>query len=106
MAYIAWNPDSTHLLACGPEGSPEVWLWNIDTEKCLKVSQSPEDVLTCCAWNKDGTKFVVSRFENYLFILRNFKQGWIGYCDLQGVNKICNFKVSFCQMIVVYKYSS
>lgn len=70
VAYIAWNPDSTHLLACGPEGSPEVWLWNIETEKCLKISQSPEDVLTCAAWNKDGTKFVVS-----VNILHNFQQG-------------------------------
>lgn len=26
----------------------------------MKVSQSPEDVLTCCAWNKDNNKFVVS----------------------------------------------
>lgn len=58
-AYISWNPDSIHLIVCGPEESPEVYLWNIETEKCLKVSQSPEDVLTCCAWNKDGTKFVV-----------------------------------------------
>lgn len=66
VAYISWNPDSTHLLACGPEGSPEVWLWNIDTEKFQKISQSPEDVLTCCAWNKDGTKFVVGVIVKFL----------------------------------------
>lgn len=58
-AYIAWNPDSIHLIACGPEETPEVWLWNIETENFLKVTQSPEDALTCCAWNKDGTRFVV-----------------------------------------------
>lgn len=61
-AYISWNPDSKHLIACGPEESPEVWLWNLDTEKFLKVSQSQEDALTCCAWHKDGKKFVVRDF--------------------------------------------
>jgi hypothetical protein len=52
-----------HLIACGPEESPEVWLWNIETEKFLKVSQSPEDALACCAWHKDGTKFVVGKYS-------------------------------------------
>lgn len=59
VAYISWNPDSTHLLVCGPEESPEVLLWNVENENFLKVTQSPEDALTCCAWNKDGTRFVV-----------------------------------------------
>lgn len=58
-AYIAWNSDSTQLLACGPEDSAEVLLWNIDTELNVKISQSPEDVLTCCGWNKDNNKIVV-----------------------------------------------
>lgn len=66
VAYISWNPDSTHLLVCGPEESPEVLLWNVENENFLKVSQSPEDALTCCAWNKDGTRFVVSTLQNQL----------------------------------------
>ncbi|KAJ8964842.1 hypothetical protein NQ317_006891 [Molorchus minor] len=72
-AYISWSPDSMHLIACGPEESPEVWLWNIDTEKFLKVSQSPEDALTCCAWNKDGTRFVVGGIRGHFY-----------QCDLEG----------------------
>ncbi|KAJ8947528.1 hypothetical protein NQ318_005005 [Aromia moschata] len=72
-AYISWSPNSTHLIACGPEESPEVWLWNIDTENFLKVSQSPEDALTCCAWNKDGTKFVVGGIRGHFY-----------QCDLEG----------------------
>lgn len=72
-AYISWNNDSTHLIACGPEESPEVWLWNIETEKCLKVSQSPEDVLTCCAWNKDSNKFVVGGIRGHFY-----------QCDMEG----------------------
>ncbi|XP_060532126.1 WD repeat-containing protein 26 [Cylas formicarius] len=72
-AYISWNPDSKHLLACGPEESPEVWLWNIETEKFLKVSQSPEDALTCCAWNKDGTKFVAGGVRGHFY-----------QCDMEG----------------------
>lgn len=46
-------------MACGPEESSEVWLWNIETEKFLKITQSAEDALACCAWHKDGKKFVV-----------------------------------------------
>lgn len=72
-AFLAWNPDSTHLIACGPEDSPEVWLWNIETDKLLKVSQSPEDVLTCCSWNKDGTKFVVGGIRGHFY-----------QCDMDG----------------------
>ncbi|KAF5304558.1 hypothetical protein FQA39_LY09609 [Lamprigera yunnana] len=72
-AYISWNSDSTHLIACGPEESPEVWLWNVETEKCLKVSQSPEDVLTCCAWNKDNNKFVVGGIRGHFY-----------QCDMEG----------------------
>lgn len=72
-AYMSWNNDSTHLIACGPEESPEVWLWNIETEKCLKVSQSPEDVLTCCAWNKDNNKFLVGGIRGHFY-----------QCDMEG----------------------
>ncbi|XP_050299546.1 WD repeat-containing protein 26 [Anthonomus grandis grandis] len=72
-AYISWNPDSKHLLACGPEESPEVWLWNLDTDKYLKVSQSPEDALTCCAWHKDGNKFVVGGIRGHFY-----------QCDMEG----------------------
>ncbi|KAF2901274.1 hypothetical protein ILUMI_04911 [Ignelater luminosus] len=72
-AYISWSSDSTHLIACGPEESPEVWLWNVETEKCMKVSQSPEDVLTCCAWNKDNNKFVVGGIRGHFY-----------QCDMEG----------------------
>ncbi|XP_063923477.1 WD repeat-containing protein 26 [Zophobas morio] len=72
-SYISWSPDSIHLIACGPEESPEVWLWNIDTEKFLKVSQSPEDALACCAWHKDGTKFVVGGIRGHFY-----------QCDMEG----------------------
>ncbi|XP_066150934.1 WD repeat-containing protein 26 isoform X1 [Euwallacea fornicatus] len=67
VAYISWNPDSKHLIACGPEDSPEVWLWNLETEKYLKVTQSPEDALTCCAWHKDGSKFVVGGIRGHFY---------------------------------------
>ncbi|KAF5294909.1 hypothetical protein FQR65_LT10707 [Abscondita terminalis] len=56
-AYISWNNDSTHLIACGPEESPE----------------SPEDVLTCCAWNKDSNKFVVGGIRGHFY-----------QCDMEG----------------------
>lgn len=72
-AYLAWSPDSTHIIVCGPEETPEVWIWNIETEKCLKMSQSSEDVLTCAAWNKDGGKFVVGGVRGHFY-----------QCDTEG----------------------
>ncbi|XP_019874783.2 WD repeat-containing protein 26 [Aethina tumida] len=72
-AYLSWSPDSTHLLVCGPEECAEVFLWNIETEKFLKVSQSPEDSLTCCSWTKDGTKFYVGGTRGQFYM-----------CDMDG----------------------
>ncbi|PSN50189.1 WD repeat-containing protein 26 [Blattella germanica] len=47
VAYIAWSPDSTHLIACGPEDCPELWIWDIESDELrVKVSHSPEDSLT------------------------------------------------------------
>nr|XP_023018233.1 WD repeat-containing protein 26 [Leptinotarsa decemlineata] len=72
-AYISWNPDSIHMIVCGPDETPEIWLWNIETENFLKVNQSAEDALTCCAWNKDGSKFVVGGIRGHFY-----------QCDLEG----------------------
>lgn len=61
VALIAWSPDSSHLIACGPEDCPELWLWSVDTPDCelrVKLTQSPEDSLTACAWHRDANKFV------------------------------------------------
>lgn len=66
-AYLSWSPDSRRLLACGPEESPEVWLWDVEMDKCVKVSQSAEDVLTCAAWHRDGTRFVVGGIRGHFY---------------------------------------
>lgn len=42
-------------------------MWNIETAKCVKVSQSAEDVLTCAAWHKDGSKFVVGGMRGHFY---------------------------------------
>ncbi|XP_065158210.1 WD repeat-containing protein 26 isoform X2 [Atheta coriaria] len=72
-AFLSWSPDSKYLLVCGSEESPDVWLWNTESEKPLKVTQSQEDVLTCCAWHKDGNKFVVGGIRGHFY-----------QCDLEG----------------------
>lgn len=71
MAYLAWSPDSTHLIACGPEDCPELWVWNIAADELrVKVSHSQEDSLTSCSWHKDGRKFVTGgiRGQFYQFV--------------------------------------
>ena len=29
VAFIAWSPDSSHLIACGPDDSADLWIWNV-----------------------------------------------------------------------------
>uniref|UniRef100_A0A8C5BAH4 WD repeat-containing protein 26 n=1 Tax=Gadus morhua TaxID=8049 RepID=A0A8C5BAH4_GADMO len=59
VSYLAWSPDNTYLIACGPDDCSELWLWNIQTgELRTKMSQSHEDSLTSVAWNPDGKRFV------------------------------------------------
>ncbi|MEQ2187057.1 WD repeat-containing protein 26 [Goodea atripinnis] len=59
VSYLAWSPDDTYLIACGPDDCSELWLWNVQTgELRTKMSQSHEDSLTSVAWNPDGKRFV------------------------------------------------
>lgn len=30
VAYMAWSPDSSHIVACGPDDCSELWLWNVE----------------------------------------------------------------------------
>ncbi|XP_073990126.1 WD repeat-containing protein 26 isoform X2 [Rhodnius prolixus] len=74
VAFLAWSPDGTHLLACGPEDCPELWLWNIETEELrVKLSHSPDDSLTSCSWHADGTRFVTGGIRGQFY-----------QCDLAG----------------------
>lgn len=42
-------------------------MWNTETEKCIKISNGPEDVLTACAWHKDGSRFVVGGIRGHFY---------------------------------------
>jgi len=57
VAYLAWSPDSTKLAVCGPDDCPEVWLWDVLSQRLeTKVSHSGEDSLTCVSWSPDGRR--------------------------------------------------
>ncbi|KAI5745357.1 hypothetical protein M8J76_010397 [Diaphorina citri] len=74
VAYLAWSPDSSHLLVVGPEDCHELWVWNIETELLrVKLNHSPEDSLTSCSWNRDGTKFVCGGIRGQFY-----------QCDIEG----------------------
>ncbi|XP_046415658.1 WD repeat-containing protein 26 isoform X2 [Neodiprion virginianus] len=76
VALIAWSPDSSHLIACGPEDCPELWLWSVETPDCelrVKLTQSPEDSLTACAWHRDANKFVTGGLRGQFY-----------QCDMEG----------------------
>ncbi|MEE6473769.1 hypothetical protein FKM82_010168 [Ascaphus truei] len=74
VSYLAWSPDDTYLVACGPDDCSELWLWNVQTgELRTKMSQSHEDSLTSVAWNPDGKRFVTGG-----------QRGQFYQCDLDG----------------------
>ncbi|XP_012688988.2 WD repeat-containing protein 26 isoform X2 [Clupea harengus] len=74
VSYLAWSPDDTYLIACGPDDCSELWLWNVQTgELRTKMTQSHEDSLTSVAWNPDGKRFVTGG-----------QRGQFYQCDLDG----------------------
>uniref|UniRef100_A0AAY4AK10 WD repeat-containing protein 26 n=1 Tax=Denticeps clupeoides TaxID=299321 RepID=A0AAY4AK10_9TELE len=74
VSYLAWSPEDTYLIACGPDDCSELWLWNVQTgELRTKMSQSHEDSLTSVAWNPDGKRFVTGG-----------QRGQFYQCDLDG----------------------
>ncbi|KAG4072264.1 hypothetical protein HA402_004196 [Bradysia odoriphaga] len=74
VSFVAWSPDSKHLLVCGTEESPDLFIWNIDEEKVVvKMSNSPDDSLACAAFNKDGSRFVAGGQKGQFYV-----------CDLSG----------------------
>ena len=30
VGHLAWSPDDTYLIACGPEDCSELWIWNTE----------------------------------------------------------------------------
>lgn len=59
VVYLAWSPDSTKLIVCLQEEAAELTVWNAEHgDQICKVSNSPDDSLTCAAWHKDSRKFV------------------------------------------------
>ncbi|XP_059614868.1 WD repeat-containing protein 26 homolog isoform X2 [Phlebotomus argentipes] len=73
VSFIAWHPDSKHLIVGGPEDCPDLWIWNIEEEKQTKMSHSPEDSLTCAAFSQDGSRFVTGGVRGQFYL-----------CDIDG----------------------
>ncbi|KAM7300151.1 WD repeat-containing protein 26 isoform X1 [Ixodes scapularis] len=73
-SFVAWSPDDSHLIVCGPEDCSDLWIWNVQMgELRVKMTHSPEDSLTSCAWHKDGKKFVTGGIRGQFY-----------QCDLDG----------------------
>lgn len=73
-SFVAWSPDDSYLIVCGPEDCADVWVWNVLTgELRVKMTHSPEDSLTSCAWQRDGRKFVAGGIRGQFY-----------QCDLDG----------------------
>lgn len=73
-SYLTWSPDSNYLLVCGPEDTPELWVYNSTTgELQIKISPGPEDSLTSAAWHPDSRRFVAggTRGQFYLCVSLN-----------------------------------
>lgn len=68
IAHISWSPNSAYILTCGPDGSSEVLIWNVETgQQKTKVMQSNEDSLTTAAWFKDNNQFVAGGTKGHFY---------------------------------------
>lgn len=73
-SFISWSPDDTQIAVCGPEDCADVWIWNVQTgELRVKMTNTPEDSITSCAWHRDGKKFVSGGIRGQFY-----------QCDLEG----------------------
>ncbi len=39
VSYIAWCPESTFIIACGPDDCSELWVWNVHVSLFLIIAQ-------------------------------------------------------------------
>ncbi|XP_013785732.1 WD repeat-containing protein 26-like, partial [Limulus polyphemus] len=68
LSYLSWSPDDIYLIACGRDNCPDLWVWHVETGNLrVKMTNSPEDSLTTCAWHKDGKKFVTGGTKGQFF---------------------------------------
>lgn len=88
IAHISWSPDGVHIITCGPEGSAEVIIWNVETgEQKNKVLQANDDSLTTAAWHSDGVRFVTGGAKGHFYqcnVEGNVLSTWEGV-RVQGV---------------------
>ena len=40
VGYLAWSPDDTYLIACGPEDCSELWIWTVEVQCFLRTCKS------------------------------------------------------------------
>ncbi|KAK4313096.1 hypothetical protein Pmani_015522 [Petrolisthes manimaculis] len=74
VVYLAWSPDNSKLIVCLQEEAAELVVWDTERgEQICKVSNSPDDSLTCAAWHKDSRKFVCGGMRGQFY-----------QCDLEG----------------------
>ncbi|XP_021957244.1 WD repeat-containing protein 26 [Folsomia candida] len=74
ISYLSWSPDSNFLICCGPEDTPELWVWNTNTgDLHIKIAPGPEDSLTSAAWHPDSKRFVTGGNRGQFYL-----------CDLEG----------------------
>ncbi|GAB1285806.1 WD repeat-containing protein 26 [Apodemus speciosus] len=48
VSYIAWSPDDSYLVACGPDDCSELWLWNVQVGLC-SITRGPCLARVCSA---------------------------------------------------------
>lgn len=78
ITCLSWSPTDVHLLACGSEEKPDLWVWNVDKEELHQtINQSDEESSTTCSWHPSGEMFASASIRgNFnIFDLDGNKQG-------------------------------
>jgi len=41
VSYLAWSPDCTYIIACGPDDCSDLWLWNVSVCTPIQLNSNP-----------------------------------------------------------------
>nr|XP_046256826.1 WD repeat-containing protein 26 isoform X2 [Scatophagus argus] len=59
VSYLAWSPDDSYLIACGPDDCSELWLWNVQ-DLDGNLLDSWEGVRVQCLWCLSDSRTVLA----------------------------------------------
>ncbi|KAL8576196.1 hypothetical protein ACOMHN_027851 [Nucella lapillus] len=77
VSFVAWSPDNSHLIVCGPDvpRDPDLWIYSMEKRGLhARMHNSQEVSLSCAAWLPDSRRFIAGGTLGHFFL-----------CDIDGI---------------------